>query len=169
MNAMNVRIQRLRKKDCRLLARHLGSDEREYLGHFREQTEGTGVFLVAWHRSFPVGRLWIRWRDGHIVRRLRKQYVPAWRKKDACRKPEFERAVLLSDSGRVTIDCLPQDLVGESRPEVPEDRSLWGQERALIVKALQNCGWNQSKAARTLGISRDNLRYRIKKYNIERS
>ena len=27
-------------------------------------------------------------------------------------------------------------------------------------------GWNQTQAARSLGISRDNLRYRVKKYGI---
>jgi len=41
-------------------------------------------------------------------------------------------------------------------------------ERAFIVKALRENHWNQSKAARALGISRDNLRYRLKKYNITR-
>jgi len=38
----------------------------------------------------------------------------------------------------------------------------------MIVQALNDHHWNQSKAARALGISRDNLRYRIKKYNITR-
>ena len=41
-------------------------------------------------------------------------------------------------------------------------------ERAMIVKALEDNAWNKSKAARALGISRDNLRYRVKKYNIGR-
>ena len=39
-------------------------------------------------------------------------------------------------------------------------------ERAMIVKSLKDNGWNQSQAARHLGISRDNLRYRMKKYKI---
>ena len=43
-----------------------------------------------------------------------------------------------------------------------------GAEKALIVKALKETGWNQAKAARALGISRDNLRYRIRKFQIER-
>ena len=38
----------------------------------------------------------------------------------------------------------------------------------MILKALRDNQWNQSKAARSLGISRDNLRYRVKKYNIKR-
>ena len=37
----------------------------------------------------------------------------------------------------------------------------------MIVNALQDANWNQSQAARALGISRDNLRYRIKKHGIQ--
>ena len=35
-----------------------------------------------------------------------------------------------------------------------------------IERALQETDWNQSKAARQLGITRNHLRYRIKKYRI---
>jgi DNA-binding protein Fis len=34
-------------------------------------------------------------------------------------------------------------------------------ERQLILKALESSGWNRSRAAELLGISRDTLRYRI--------
>ncbi|MGA1791322.1 MAG: sigma-54-dependent transcriptional regulator [bacterium] len=40
-------------------------------------------------------------------------------------------------------------------------------EEMLISKALRECGHNQVKAARMLGISRNTLRHRIKKYRIE--
>ena len=43
---------------------------------------------------------------------------------------------------------------------------LGEQERQLIVKALEKSGGNQSKAARILGISRDQLRYRIRKHGL---
>ena len=39
-------------------------------------------------------------------------------------------------------------------------------EEMLISRALKECGNNQVKAARMLGISRNTLRHRIKKYNI---
>jgi GNAT superfamily N-acetyltransferase len=97
---MKVRVKKLCKKDCALLAKHIGYGEREYLGHFQEQKEGKGIFLVAWHRAVPVGRLWLRWRDGHVLRRLRNQYVPRCRKKDEKRRPEFERGVLLKPTRR---------------------------------------------------------------------
>ncbi len=79
-----------------------------------------------------------------------------------------ERMVLMSDGKTITADQLPQDIAGEDNQNArgQGDSSLWGYERAMIVKALQNNGWNQTKAARELGISRDNLRYRVKKYDI---
>jgi two-component system, NtrC family, response regulator AtoC len=42
-------------------------------------------------------------------------------------------------------------------------------ERSLVVQALQRTGWNQTKAAALLGLNRDQIRYRIEKFNLERS
>jgi two-component system, NtrC family, response regulator AtoC len=39
-------------------------------------------------------------------------------------------------------------------------------ERAALVEALQQTGWNVSRAARLLGITRDTLRYRIDKHGL---
>jgi len=82
----------------------------------------------------------------------------------------IERAVLLVDGQTIQPAHLPREVTGDSPVSVmPEgSASLWGYEKAMIVKALQENKWNQSKAARALGISRDNLRYRIKKFKIER-
>ncbi len=81
----------------------------------------------------------------------------------------IERAVLLCDGLELLPSHLPQEITrcdrGDAAPVAP---TLRGQERAMIVQALNDHHWNQSKAARALGISRDNLRYRLKKYNISR-
>jgi two-component system, NtrC family, response regulator AtoC len=42
-------------------------------------------------------------------------------------------------------------------------------ERSLVVQALQRTGWNQTKAAALLGLNRDQIRYRIEKFSLERS
>ncbi len=47
--------------------------------------------------------------------------------------------------------------------------NLVDHERTLILTALEQCYWNQTRAARRLGITRNTLRYRIKKYGIRRS
>jgi DNA-binding NtrC family response regulator len=82
----------------------------------------------------------------------------------------IERAVLLADGATLTPNHLPREIVGEGTLQAGGrgESSLWGYEKALIVKALREHDWNQSKAARALGISRDNLRYRVKKFGIEK-
>ncbi|MBU0638965.1 MAG: sigma 54-interacting transcriptional regulator [Planctomycetes bacterium] len=82
----------------------------------------------------------------------------------------IERAVLLCDSGKITPQHMPREIAGEHEPVRPAEgeSSLVGYEKAMILKALQENGWNQSQAARALGISRDNLRYRLRKYQIRR-
>jgi transcriptional regulator with GAF, ATPase, and Fis domain len=85
-----------------------------------------------------------------------------------------ERCTLLAGAdGGVGVQLLPREIVdrtpdGKSAPEVNNASKLAEHERALIVKALNETHWNQSAAARHLGISRDHLRYRIKKYDLKR-
>jgi two-component system, NtrC family, response regulator AtoC len=55
----------------------------------------------------------------------------------------------------------------DRRSELPPpgvDLNRW--ERSLIEQAMQEAGGNQTKAAQRLGISRDTLRYRLKKFGI---
>ncbi len=93
----------------------------------------------------------------------------------------IERGILLSDHGNMTQANLPPEIAHhgsdatiESAPssaisQQPGDGSkLAAQERAIILNALTQSGWNQSAAARALGITRDHLRYRIKKYDLKR-
>ena len=39
-------------------------------------------------------------------------------------------------------------------------------ERQIIVQALEHCGYNVSRTAQTLGILRQSLQYRIRKYGL---
>jgi transcriptional regulator with GAF, ATPase, and Fis domain len=48
----------------------------------------------------------------------------------------------------------------------PEASTLDEQERRLLTDALAQTGGNQSGAARLLRISRDTLRYRMKKHKL---
>ncbi|HOW69424.1 MAG TPA: sigma 54-interacting transcriptional regulator [Phycisphaerae bacterium] len=82
----------------------------------------------------------------------------------------IERAVLLCDGKAIDTAHLPREIVGEQADQPPDkqESGLWGYEKALIVRALKEAGWNQTKAAKALNISRDNLRYRIKKFEIEK-
>jgi Nif-specific regulatory protein len=80
-----------------------------------------------------------------------------------------ERAVLMSDGPVLMPAHFPAEITkaAGSRPGLPA-AGLRANERAMIVKALRQHDWNQTRAAKALGISRDNLRYRLKKYGIRR-
>ncbi len=82
----------------------------------------------------------------------------------------MERAVILCDGETIEGTDLPVEIAGMGGDEGGSETegTLWGYERAMIVKALKDNKWNQTAAAKHLGISRDNLRYRVKKYGIER-
>ena len=42
-------------------------------------------------------------------------------------------------------------------------------ERSLVAQALERTGWNQTRAAALLGLNRDQIRYRIEKFQLEKS
>jgi DNA-binding NtrC family response regulator len=54
---------------------------------------------------------------------------------------------------------------GPVMPPAGMDLERW--ERTMIEQALRECDGNQTRAAQRLGISRDTLRYRLKKYGIQ--
>ncbi len=73
-----------------------------------------------------------------------------------------------SRSGRL-LDPISLDTAGLDRLEIADEGiSLEAVERALLSRALEQTGGNQSKAARLLGLSRQTLIYRMQKYGIGR-
>ena len=85
-----------------------------------------------------------------------------------------ERCALLATGMVVEVGDLPGEISGvgagggDKATSALGDSALARQEKALLVEALNHENWNQSAAARRLGISRDNLRYRVKKYGLVR-
>lgn len=87
----------------------------------------------------------------------------------------LERIVVLARGSDITVEDLPQFLrqekAGVDALEIdlpPQGISLEAIEKELILKALQKCDWNQTRAARYLDISRKTLIYRIEKHGIEK-
>ena len=83
----------------------------------------------------------------------------------------IERAMVLEESDVLTPESF--SLGGRGNPRsgaavatIPGSASLEEVERSMLVQALQKCAGNQTKAAKMLGISRDTLRYRIKKFDL---
>ena len=84
----------------------------------------------------------------------------------------MERASILEPGGLVTGRHLPGNALGDDSPEVSSHESgpilpLDQVEYQLIRRAMESCDGNQSAAARLLGVSRDQLRYRLKRYREE--
>ena len=53
--------------------------------------------------------------------------------------------------------------------ELPEEGvNLETLERELVVQALRRTGGNQTKAATLLGLNRDQIRYRIEKFGLDK-
>ncbi len=82
---------------------------------------------------------------------------------------ELENEVLqlltLYDGREVGPEHLSRELRAES--EAPK-KKLSEAERETVVEHLEATGWNQSRAARSLGISREGLRLKMKRHGIER-
>jgi transcriptional regulator with GAF, ATPase, and Fis domain len=91
----------------------------------------------------------------------------------------IERAVLWSPGVRLELEQLSLSSSAEGRSSGPESGAEVPQlslptegialaqwERSLIEQALRQAGGNQTKAARLLGVTRDTLRYRLKKFGV---
>lgn len=89
----------------------------------------------------------------------------------------LERAVILSSGKTIDVESLPWKIKGERRREAKAGEpgvvvlpdtglDIDDVERELIVQALAKTDQNQTRAARLLGLTRDALRYRMKKYDL---
>lgn len=98
----------------------------------------------------------------------------------------IERVMILEDSERITAQWLPRDLTRAENAPRPTEQSAIDQalpppiprqaftlpeggtnleevELSLVRQAMERSGGNQTRAAELLAISRDQLRYRLKK------
>jgi DNA-binding NtrC family response regulator len=85
-----------------------------------------------------------------------------------------ERAMLLADGDMLAVDdfagAIADSLRLGDRVELPAAGIDVEQlERSLVVQALERTGWNQTRAAALLGLNRDQIRYRIEKFQLEKS
>ena len=85
----------------------------------------------------------------------------------------IERAMLLADGTTLTLADFPVPAAAPERlteqvglPAAGID--LEQLERSLVVQALERSGWNQTKAAGMLGLNRDQIRYRVEKFKLEK-
>ena len=89
----------------------------------------------------------------------------------------IERAMLLGSGDEITPEDLPVELRGGGRRAGEEEGRYLNLtldgidfsrlERELVEQALRLVDGNQTKAAKLLGMNRDQIRYRIEKFNIK--
>ena len=89
----------------------------------------------------------------------------------------IERAMILEESELIRPGSLPMavghsgtipiSLPTNAAPVFPEvGMSLEENEKQLILRALEKTGGNQTQAAKLLKITRDTLRYKMKKFKL---
>src|SRR5271154_3975650 len=87
----------------------------------------------------------------------------------------IERAVVLSSGTDITIDLLPDNLLGRGSAftlhDPPMDASLFSImedcERRIIIDMLEKCNWNQTEAAERFHVPLSTLNQKIKRLAIE--
>ncbi len=84
----------------------------------------------------------------------------------------IERAIILEQTGEITPGSLVIDGANEQRPpaaavaEAAGDFALETAEREFIIRALKETGWQRTRAAALLGITRATLHAKLKRYGI---
>jgi DNA-binding NtrC family response regulator len=87
----------------------------------------------------------------------------------------IERAVVLSSGPEITIDLLPDNILGRGSAlmlgEPPSDASLFeiveDVEKRIISDMLEKCNWNQTEAAERFKVPLSTLNQKIRRLNIE--
>ncbi len=90
-------------------------------------------------------------------------------------KNSLERAMIFEDNSLISAHYLPIQVNGKASsfpklsPAGPSERnlSLPESEKKLLIEALKKSMGNKTQAAKLLNITRDTLRYKIKKYKIK--
>jgi DNA-binding NtrC family response regulator len=87
----------------------------------------------------------------------------------------IERALLLAESDEITVEDLPAEIRATMPTEgtggfklPPEGISFEELERSLLIQAMEQTGWNITRAAKLLGLSFRTMQYRLDKFEIKR-
>ena len=143
LNVITIRIPPLRNRmdDIPLLANH-------YLAHFREKNKKDIREIEQEAMNALMNYDW----PGN-VRELENV---------------MERAVILCVSDTINVECLPRKMNISAQDEYPPlmGLNLPELEKRTIIRALDKTSWNQSKAAGLLGITRKQLRTKMKNHSL---
>lgn len=87
----------------------------------------------------------------------------------------IERAILLCEGNEIVAEDLPIEIRQEGVPATafsfklpPEGISFEELEKSLIIQAMEQTGWNITRAAKLLDLSFRTLQYRLDKFGIKK-
>ena len=81
----------------------------------------------------------------------------------------IEHATVLAKGQQIEVSDLPAALNSVTSPgQTRRHPTISEHEKELLQQVLEECGWNKKQAARRLGISRNTLYVKLKKYQITR-
>ena len=148
LNVMSVELPPLRERPgdiAPLISHYIGTFNTE----FRKKIRGVSPAAMTALRAYP-------WRGN--VRELRNA---------------LERAMLLADGNELNESHFPMLAASDGALSTTvglpnEGINLEELERSLVVQALERSGWNQTRAATLLGLNRDQIRYRIEKFDLRK-
>jgi DNA-binding NtrC family response regulator len=87
----------------------------------------------------------------------------------------IERAILLAEGEFLDAEDLPVEIRQEGLPSAafnfklpPEGISFEDLEKSLITQAMEQTGWNITRAAKLLGLSFRTLQYRLEKFGLKK-
>jgi two-component system, NtrC family, response regulator AtoC len=122
-------------------------------------------FVAQFAREFKKG-VW-----GLTADAVRRLEAYGWPGNVRELKNAVERAVLLAEGERLVPDDFPLGGAGSGADAFrlpPGGVDLEQVERDLVIQALRRTGGNQTQAARLLHLNRDQIRYRIEKFGLEK-
>jgi DNA-binding NtrC family response regulator len=145
---------------------------------------GDDILLLAEHYINTFGeRLRLKKKIRGLAPEVREIFLGyAWPGNVRELRNVIERALILEDGDLITTEYLPRDLTGTAGHDSvparvgneaipgghvfilpPQGIALEEVEDSLVRQAIERSGGNQTRAAELLRVSRDQLRYRLKK------
>lgn len=136
----------------------------------REDIEVLLDYFLRKHATTGVRQMKL----SHEARKVLLDY--AWPGNVRQLESAIERAMLLAEGDEITIEDLPVEIRQTTPAHAvggfklpPEGISFEDLERSLIVQAMEQTGWNITRAARLLGLSFRTMQYRLDKFGIKKN
>ena len=148
LNVLQVKMPPLRERcdDIPLLATFFVD---RFNQEFNKQVHGIDPEGLSWLQKYP-------WPGN--VRELRNA---------------VERAVLIATGNTLSVEDFPVQArpmdSAENAKIPPNGIDLEKLEHDLVIEALSRTNWNKTRAGALLGLNRDQIRYRIEKFKLQKS